>query len=447
MELEDGDRHISLGIGAIAILAGTPPMRAEFADALVDRLASHIRLRQKVRRAPLDLTAPVWEDDPEFDVAHHIRWTALPDPGDEAALCELVSTELAERLDRDHPLWQCTVVERLADDRWALIIKAHHSLVDGVSGISLFESLCDRPKVVAEATPSTAVEKDSAASWFELFMKGVRLPVELPRQVLGLAGSLIPVALAAVTPAAESSLNGPIGTMRRYVVARTTLTDAHEIGAAYGTTVNDVVLAAVAAAYRALLLGRGERPTGDTLRILVPVSTRGIEAKYIPDNRVSAMLPFLPLDISDPVARLTEIHTRLSHHKSKGETQAETTLLTLADRLPFAPIAWGVRLAAHLPQRGVGAVATNIPGPRRELTMHGRRVLELLPAVPTAMRLRTAIAILSYGDQLSFGITGDYDTTPDLAVLAEGIESEFQTLLEHARQHASDRGPVGSSAH
>ncbi|MEV4238821.1 wax ester/triacylglycerol synthase family O-acyltransferase [Nocardia sp. NPDC050408] len=433
MELEDSDRHISLGIGAVAIISGTAPKRAEFTEAMAERLADNTRLRQRVRRAPLDLVAPVWEDDPNFDVARHIRWAALPEPSDEATLFELIATELAERLDRDHPLWQCTVVEHLADDRWALIVRAHHSLVDGVSGISLFEGFCDRP---ADKAPTRAPrqdhQSDTAAGLFDWTVKTLRIPLDAPRFVAGTLRSLAPIAMAAISPAAESSLNGPIGQQRRYVAVRTSLAEVRDISAAFGVTVNDIVLAAVASAYRTLLTRRGEAPTSDKLRIMVPVSMRPADAKYVLDNRVSVLLPHLPIDMADPVERLGRIHDRMAEHKSKGGAQAENSMLALAARLPFAPFAWTVRLAARFPQRGVGALATNVPGPRRPLTMQGSQVLELLPCIPIAMRLRTAIAILSYGDNLAFGITGDYDTTPDIEVIADGIREGIAELLAHA---------------
>ncbi|MBF6301935.1 wax ester/triacylglycerol synthase family O-acyltransferase [Nocardia amamiensis] len=431
IELEDADRHISLGIGAVAIISGTPPSRDDLIGVLAKGVEQNVRLRQKVRRAPLDLATPVWEDDPNFDLAHHIRWTALPAPGDEPALCELVATELEERLDRDHPLWQAVVVEHLAGDRWALIVKAHHSLVDGVSGISVFENLCDpvAPETV-EAAPASRVR--TAMEWLDVARQGFRLPVVMPRYLMGVARSLAPLAAAVVSPTAQCSLNGPIGRQRRYVVARAALPEVRAIGRAFGATVNDVVLTAVAAAYRDLLLSRNERPSPDKLRILVPVSMRSTEGKYTLANHVSAMLPFLPINVADPVERLEVIHARMTKHKSRGEARAESSMLELAGRLPFAPMAWGIRLLARFPQRSVGALATNVPGPRHELTIGGRRVLELLPAVPIAMRLRTAIAILSYADHLTFGITGDYDTAPDIAVIADGIGREIQRLLEHA---------------
>jgi WS/DGAT/MGAT family acyltransferase len=431
MELEDSDRHISLGIGAVAIISGAPPGRGEFGRILARGVQQNARLRQKVRRAPLDLATPVWEDDPNFDLAHHIRWTALPTPGDERALCELVATELEERLDRDHPLWQCVVVEHLAGDRWALLVKAHHSLVDGVSGLSVFRSLCDSvPGEVENAAPEP--RSRAGMPWLDVVRGVTRLPVVVPRSVAAMTRGLTPLVSAVVSPAAECSLNGPIGRQRRYVLARAALSDVHEIRAAFGVTVNDVVLAAVAAAYRDLLVGRAERPAPDKLRVLVPVSMRSEQAKSTLDNRVSAMLPFLPIDVADPVERLDVIRRRMTGHKSRGEAQAENSVLALAGRLPFAPIAWSLRLLARFPQRTVAALVTNVPGPRERLTVRGHAVTELLPATPIAMRLRTAIAVLSYAGQLTFGITGDYDTAPDIAVLAEGIEREIKRLRERA---------------
>ncbi|WP_330180547.1 wax ester/triacylglycerol synthase family O-acyltransferase [Nocardia sp. NBC_01503] len=443
IELEDSDRHISLGIGAVAILSGTPPSRAEFTRELGRRIADNARLRQRVHRARLDLSTPNWEEDANFDLAHHIRWIALPEPADDAALFDFIATDLAERLDRDHPLWECVVIERLTDERWAMLIKAHHSLVDGVSGVTMFATFCD--PVQEEAAPADASVPAAPAdivdahspNWFDRTLSAVRLPFGLPGQAVDLLRSVLPVAAGAIIPAAESSLNGSIGRQRRYIGARTSLTDVREIRAAFGTTVNDVVLAAVTSGYRALLLARGERPVDDTLRILVPVSMRPADAMNLLDNRVSALLPRLPVHLDDPVVRLRVIHTRMAEHKSKGAAQAEDSMIAMAARLPFATVAWSLRLAALLPQRGVTALATNVRGPRVRVTVQGREVLDLFPIVPIAMRLRTGIAILSYLDHLNFGITGDFDSTPDIEVLAEGIRSGIAELLAAARARAA----------
>ncbi|MFC4127768.1 wax ester/triacylglycerol synthase family O-acyltransferase [Nocardia rhizosphaerae] len=433
MELENADPHVSLGIGAVAIMTGPAPSRAGFAGWLRERVDRYARLRQRVRRIPLDLTAPVWEDDPDFDLAHHLRWTALPEPGDEPALRELIATELEQRLDRDYPLWQCVVVERLAGGRWALLVKAHHSMVDGISGITLFEQLCVPPPTTGAAPANDPGMGSSGGGLVDRVRRGIRLPVTAPRFAVSLLRSLVPVMAAAITPGAPSSLNGPIGRQRRYVVSRVSMAEVAAIDAAFGTTVNDVALAAVTAAYRSVLRARGEEPNASKLRILVPVSMRATGAESTMDNRVSAILPFLPVDLDDPVERLAAVHDRVAHHRVRGEAEAERSILAMADVLPFAIGAWAFRLAGHFPQRSVAALATNVPGPRDQLIVDGCPVLEIWPCIPLAMRLRTTIAILSYRDHLTFGITGDYDSTPDLDLIAAGIEHGIAELLALAR--------------
>lgn len=429
IELEDADRRISLGIAVVAIMAGAPPSRSDFTEMLGARLSAVPRLRQRIRRAPLDITAPVWEPDPAFDLAHHLRWAALPGPGDEDALAEFVAGEIEERFDRDRPLWRCVVVEGLTDQRWALVMSAHHSLVDGVSGVSVLQKLCDpEPDAASDRAAAAPRRPRRRVGLAEL----LKLPVSLPGTVLGTVRSLVPVASAVLGQEAVSSLNGPIGHQRRYTAVRVSLPVVAEIGAEYGVTVNDVVLTAITAGYRELLRCRGEEPAAHGLRIVVPVSLRAEHARYVLDNRVSAVLPYLPIDLSHAVDRLQAVHTRMKSQKSGGAPKAEDTVLTLARRLPFAPVAWSLRLAARFPQRAVGALATNVPGPERALTLHGRKVLELWPAAPIAMRLRTAVAVLSYHDQLVFGITGDFDSTPDIGALAAGIRREIGELADRA---------------
>lgn len=434
IELEDSDRRISLGIGVVAVLHGRPPDRDEFAAILRDRITVDARLRQRMRRSTWDLAAPSWEDDPAFDIEHHIRRIALPGPADESALCEVVAAELAHRLDRDHPLWRCVVVERLAGDRWALLLMVHHSVLDGMSGVGLLTRLCDmsaRPESSCETADSRRVSASGAR------LRGLaallRAPVDLPLAALSTVRRLVPVAIEIFSAADHSPLNGEIGQQRRYTVARAGLTEIGEIRAAFDVTVNDVVLTLVTAGYRELLLRRGERPTADMLRMLVPVSTRTADAKSVLDNRVSVLLPLLPVHVDDPVERLSVISGRMTERKAGGEAAAERTLVKWAEYLPFAPIAWAIRVLGGFPQSSVTAVATNVPGPREALFFAGRRVEELLPVVPIAVRLRTGIAVLSYAGRLTFGITGDFDTVPDLAAIVEGIEQDAAKLLEAAR--------------
>ena len=451
LDLEDSDRHASLAIASVAVVAGPPPTQDEFASAIGPRFAAIPRARQKVLRVPFDLAAPVWADDPDLDLAYHLRRTAVPAPGDDAALHRLVSRIMAQRLDRDRPLWENWVIEGLAGDRWAVLTKLHHCMADGVSGTGLYDALFTdreppRPPPVPGPLPGPLrlvrdavgeLVRNPVAQAGDL-VGALRDPARLARGAGEFARGLAALA-DVVRPASTSSLSGPIGASRRYHVARAPLTDLVRIARANGTTVNDVVLTAITAGLRALLIARGERPTARAVRTLVPVSVR--DGARDLDNRVSLLLPFLPVEIPDPVAALAEVHRRLAHEKATGEAEAGRTLTTLAVREPFAPISLGIRLVARLPQHSIVTVTTNVPGPRAPLHVLGRRVLSILPYVPIAVRLRVGVAVMTYCDQAVFGVTSDFAAVPDAWLVAPAIERALARLTA-----AADKSTVDTSA-
>ncbi|AHH19668.1 acyltransferase, WS/DGAT/MGAT family [Nocardia nova SH22a] len=443
MELEDSDRHVNVAIAAVAIMAGPPPGRERFDETVRRALGRYARLRQRMRRTPLDLMAPAWQDDPGFDPARHIRWTALPAPRDEESLRELVADELTRRLDREHPLWQVVVVDNLSGDRWAVIVKAHHSMVDGIAGITVFESLCDEAPSPDAGRP--ARHPNAGPGVLGLAGTVARLPYTAPRFAVRTVRTLLPVLLDTVTPAGQSSLNGPLGRRRRYTVVRTALSELHDIGAAFDATVNDVAVAALAGAYRRLLCERGEEPRPEAVRIVIPVSLRPADAKYSMGNRIGVVIADLPVDIEDPVRRLRAVHERIARHRSRGEAEAEGSLLTLADRLPAGAAAWVFRVATRFPQRGISALATNVPGPAHHLTIAGSEVREVWPAMPVAMRIRTTVAMLSYAGRFTFGITGDFDSTPDIDLIPAAIADQIAELGERGRGGATTSGAVRRS--
>jgi diacylglycerol O-acyltransferase / wax synthase len=199
----------------------------------------------------------------------------------------------------------------------------------------------------------------------------------------------------------------------------------------FHATVNDVVLAAVTAAYRRLLIGRGEEPQPHSVRTLVPVSVRTADQDGSYDNRISLMLAFLPVDVSHPVERLRTVSHRLRMLKASKEAEAGEAFTDLAIHEPFPPISLGVRLASHLPQRSIVTVTTNVPGPRRPLYLLGRPMLELFPYVPIAVRLRTGVSVLTYCDQVAFGVTADF-TQSDAQLLVNAIEQGIAELVHAA---------------
>ncbi len=450
LEAEDADRHLSLAIGTLAVVDGPMPDAEAFTAALSERIRGVARFTQRVHKHPLELAAPEWIDDPHFDIAHHVRRSALPHPGDDAALFRLIADLMERRLDRDHPLWECWVIEGLPEGRWAVLVKVHHCIADGIATVQMLTGIADTAAGETFATDIRAARE---------LPSSIVLSAGLSRNPLSWAGGLWRASLATTaaaaqtargaaefvtglaTPAAGSSLRGSVANMRRYSAVRVSLKEVETVCQAFGVTLNDVALAAITDSFRTMLLRRGEKPRRNSLRTLVPVSVRAPDAMDRTDIRVSAMLSSLPVEQPDPVKRLRLVHARLERLKSSGERQAANTFVTLTNYLPFVVSAWAIRLLTRLPQRSIVTLATNVPGPRQRLQVLGRPVEELLPIPPIAMQLRTVISMLTYVDELVFGITADYDATPDVDELASGIELGVARLVTRALA----RKPAGRS--
>jgi diacylglycerol O-acyltransferase len=241
--------------------------------------------------------------------------------------------------------------------------------------------------------------------------------------------TMVPV----LRPVRHTSLTGPLEGSRRYTWADVSLADVRVVRKRLGVTVNDVALAAVSGGFRRLLVSRGEEPDARALRSLVPVSTREPGAESVPDNRVSLMLPYLPVEIADPVERLGAVRDRIRDLRAAHEPEAGGSVTAAAELAPYPTVAWGIRLGLRLPQRQIATVTTNVPGPRTTLYALGREARAMLPYVPIADRVRIGVAMFSYRDTLTFGITADYDTAPDVEVLADGIVASLAELVEAAR--------------
>lgn len=457
LEVEDSDPHVSLAIGGLSIIEGPAPSYDELVAAFADRVPTIPRCRQVLRTHALDLESPEWVDDPHFDLSRHLHRVALPDPGGDAELFQLIATIMERRLDRERPLWECWIVEGLSDGRWAVLTKIHHCIADGIATTQMLARFSD----------------DAGGDSFAEDIRGSTQPdrpvLRLPHislnpfsWVSGVAHSALTAAAAAehaavgaaeltaslLNPGPQTSLTGPVTRMRRYSVARVRLADMEQACQAFGVTLNDVALAAITDSYRKILIDRGEKPSPNSLRTLVPVSIRPANQFSLTDNRVSAMLPLLPVDEADPVKQLQLVHDRLARAKGSGQREGGSALLSAAKDFPFAFSAWPIRLLTRLPQRSVTALATNVPGPRRRQRLMGREVLEILPIPPIALHLRTGVAMLSYADTFTFGITADYDAAPDVEKLARGIEDGVKQLVAAgARRAKRGRGlPARSKA-
>ena len=242
-----------------------------------------------------------------------------------------------------------------------------------------------------------------------------------------------------LTPAKPTSVEGAIGPHRRWAAARCTLDEVKTIRQAFGGSVNDVVLAAISGAFRTIMIERGD-PVGDdvVLRSLVPVSVRHADDHTF-NNQVSVIIAELPVGIADPLVRLEAVRKQMAVLKSSHQVAAGEAVVAAAEFVPPVLLALGARAAMTVlhrtPQRAVSTVTTNVPGPRYPLYALGREMLEYLPFVPLSEGVRIGVAILSYNGKLTFGITGDYDTAPDVHFMAEQIEAEVIALRELAEHH------------
>ncbi|MCU1376475.1 MAG: acyltransferase [Actinomycetia bacterium] len=448
LHLEDEVSHMH--IGSVAIFEGPAPAYDDVVAMVGRKLPLAPRYRQVVRFVPLDLGRPVWVDDAHFNLEYHLRHTALPAPGGEAELRKLVGRVMAQQLDRSKPLWEMWMVEGLGDGTWSILSKVHHAMVDGVSATDLLS-------VILDASPEpTAVEPDSwepasAPSRRQLAVGGVldmvgspyeqlravRAATRVPRQAARQLGDVLRGLSAmsgAVRPPPASTLNGPIGPHRRYAWASTSVEDVKAVRKGLGGTFNDVVLAAITGGFRALLLGRGES-VDRVVRTLVPVSVRARDAsgRAVGDgtmaNKVSAMFADLPVGMADPVARLCAINVQMAGLKESKQALAGEALTSLSGFAPPVLLAMGTRLLSRLPQRSVNTGTTNVPGPQVPLYAAGRRMLHTYPYVPLFGHIRISVAVYSYAGDVNVGVTGDYDTAPDIDVLCQGIEDGMADLL------------------
>ncbi len=450
LHLEDGIAHMH--IAGVSVFEGPPPSVEDLEELVRAKLHLIPRYRQRVRSVPLELGRPVWVDDPDFDLSNHLRQVPLPAAGDDAALSRLMGELMSEPLDRERPLWETVLVEGLPEGRWSLILKVHHCMVDGVSGVALLAVLLDVDRDVALPVPEPwRPEPDPSAvarvvnAWTGLVGDAGALARRLPGLLADPVGSVRSLTHTGqglvrfgrhLSTTEPLSIEGSIGPTRTWAHSSVSLADVKTIRNAFGGTVNDVVLGAVSGGYRELLLSRGEDPDAAVVRTLVPVSVRGEGGEGVLDNRVSAILCELPVHLADPVERLAYVRGQMADLKGSHMAEAGDALMTLGVLAPPMLLETGSRLAVRLmhqlPQRSVNTVTTNVPGPQLPLYCLGREMLEYRPYVPISHGVRVGTAILSYNGHLAFGVTGDRDTAPDVGLLAIAIAAGVDELRQRA---------------
>ena len=454
VHLEDGDRTAHMHIASIGIFEGPAPDQDEIRDQLLDRLHLIPRYRQRLERVPLGLARPVWVDATDFDIGYHVRRTALPAPGGDAELRALVGRIVSQRLDRTKPLWEIWIVEGVAGGRWAMIGKVHHCMVDGVSGTELLVASLDlaaepaayeRQEWEREETSTAGVVLDAVRSLVTSSAeqaRAVRGAVRRPRQALRAIGDLatgLRSSARSIAGPGRTELTGPVGSHRVIAWAAVPLDEIKAVKGALGGTINDVVLGAITNGFRELLRSRGETVDGREVRTLIPVSVRATRADGAAtgdgtfDNKVSAMFAALPVGIADPVERHVAIVSELSDLKESNQALAGKALTDLSVHAPALLHALGARVVAKAMASGpspIQTVTTNIPGPQVPLYCRGRKMVRAYAYVPVAAPVRISVAIFSYDGEVTFGVTGDREVSPDVDVFARGIVDGVAQLVK-----------------
>jgi diacylglycerol O-acyltransferase len=432
-------------------------------DALIahieDRITFVPRYRQHVRRVPGGLANPVWVDDADFDLAYHVRRSALPRPGSLDQLRELAARIMSRRLDPSRPLWEVYFVEGLQDGRVALLSKSHQILVDGISTVDLGQVLLDvdpGPRQVVHEDWRPAPEPGATTLMLDALADNARSPRTLLRTarsgVEGAARTAAAVggrlgAVAGALSARRAAVEGPFNLepseQRRVVLVRTALKDYRRVRRVHGGTVNDVILSTITGAIRAWLMTRGEPvPNGRSIKALVPMSVidEDLEPTSLGSQVVGHRLN-LPAGESSPVVRLHQVSYALRAHSETGRAVAADRIAGVAGFAPTTFHALGSRVAAEESQ-GVNLVITNVPGPQFPMYLAGAEMVETYPVPPLQPGFGVAIGVTSYDGGVYYGITADRDALPDIDVLGQCLREALDELVDSASD-TRPRAPRG----
>jgi len=463
-------RATHMHVGAVTIFASGSFARDD-GGIDVGRLRAFIesklhmipRYRQRLAMVPIE-QHPVWVDDDHFSIDYHIRHIALPRPGADAQLKQIVGQIMSQQLDRSKPMWEMVVVEGLDHGRFAIVTKIHHCMIDGMSGVDLMAVLMSLAPST-EIIPGPLYEPRPAPNGTELLVRettrrisasigAVRDLRQVTVNVAGLADRLghrlqaVGASLASgwLVPTGKTPINGDIGPGRRFDWIEIPLADVKTVKNRLGGTVNDVFLATVAGAVRRFLIEqravRSEELEAIEFRVMAPVSVRSQDQRGTLGNQVAMWLAPLPIGDPDPVRRLSTVHAETEKLKASNQALGAATLVRVSTGAPATLVALGARLAANA--RPFNMTVTNVPGPQFPLYLLDARLEATYPLVPLWESHGVGLAMFSYDGTVAWGINGDFEVMPDLDVFGEAILLAFAELLE-AGNKASETVPHGAA--
>ena len=453
LHFENATTHMHLG-GLALFEAG--PLRTPAGGIDIDRIRRQIagrlhlvpRYRQRLGWIPV-FNQAVWVDDDHFNLTYHVRHAALPRPGDDAQLKLLTARIMSQQLDRGKPLWELWVIEGLARDRFALLVKTHHAIADGISAFDLFTALVSLTPddVIDEPQPWTP---RPAPSGVRLLAEGLArqaaTPVTMAQRLFAIASdpagvgvstresmrALLDIAGAGASLPPATPLNKPISAHRIFDWLTLDLAEVKAVKTRLGGTVNDVALASVAGGLHHFLLGRGVDVRDLELRVVVPVSVRTEDERGQASNRASGWLLDLAVGESDPARRLAAITVETSKRKAIRQELGPEVLGRVAEYVVPGILGLGVRLLSHL--HPYNLIVTNVAGPQVPLYLLGARLLAGFPQAPLFENQGLGIALFSYCGSLGFGFNADREVMPDLGAFAAAVGQGFADLKRAARR-------------
>jgi WS/DGAT/MGAT family acyltransferase len=422
----------------------------ELIHILSDRMHLLPRYRQKVVFPPFALAHPTWEDDPDFDLQHHVEEMSIQAPGDDRVLSKVGGELFSQLLDRNHPLWKFTVLQGHESGNTILFLRLHHAMVDGVSSIDVMEVLHDSsPK--APPVPSTAPwqpqplpntltvlkaaahdQLSSAAKDFRMLRAAMR-PSEIAKQVetlTKLAKGVRDTLSMFIKPAPKTPWNRPISTERQFAWLEVPFESIRDVRRGLGGTVNDVVLTILSGALGKYLERHGY-PTEDVeLRAMCPVSMRKADQHGDLGNLISLMIPSLFVGIKDPAERHSAQRHETQRLKDEDQAGSMHEIIQLARRVPPAlhALGWGLE-SPGLPEP-LNIVSTNVPGPQSPLYLAGRELLHWYPLGVPWTSLGLFLCTLSYNQKLVLGLVVDPKLVPDVWDTTEDLRASYSELLQ-----------------
>ena len=426
---------------------------ADCVDFVDSKLPLLPRYLKRVVSAPLGLGLPSWDYDPAFDVHRHVREVNLKN-GTDSELKTIAGKLFSQVMDRQHPLWDMTLVHGLRDHRTAVIFRLHHCLADGIAGVGLMNVLLDasptstslpKKKIKLRLPPPhdtltllTAGLVDSYSDFIKRILSAVADLLSIGERAAMNGGNLFPTQefsqfLPEISAFTERlRFNVPYRGPQRFAWADIPLAEVKAIRQTFGTSVNDVILALVTATIRRYLELHGDRTKGRLFRMMVPVNLRGKDGAQELGNRISLVPVTVPLDIRDPQKLLIAIHRRTEFLKQAHAAELVSLSAGFLGMLPFGLQAAIGPALSRLPITPFNLVCTNVPGPQNPLYLLGHKLVRWYPYVPVGGEMAVNCAVLSYDGTIHFGFSGDVHAAPDLRRMESFLKMSFVDLREAA---------------